>query len=308
MEKLVTRPPWPLLLVPSIKIINIGEASNQIPLTFLMQKWWIHVCVAAFLVMWPRSHEQSFVPPNNGGSIYNLASKAHRFQRRWCLKMLDDGGRKDDGACLYYKLTHESKGSGELKKENKAVKTILRKKMSTVHATLCDDKNDVFSPTYRSRQKESIIGVQWGQENPNSKVHRSSGKRGFPSSPQERWTGGLGFSGRHWTPMIDSFPHIPLPKSFTNDSSLFEHGSVRVKWAKQNKNSAQSNNFGTINLPVACHFYKGFDNYIIWGHCETFITSMKRPSTTLSSQLLCFWKLPPLLKLASINGIVKLHQ
>ena len=28
-------------------------------------------------------------------------------------------------------------------------------------------------------QIESIIGVQWGQENPNPKVHLSSGKRGL---------------------------------------------------------------------------------------------------------------------------------
>ena len=40
-----------------------------------------------------------------------------------CLKSVDDGGmegwmdgrRMDDGACLYYNLTYEPKGSGELK-------------------------------------------------------------------------------------------------------------------------------------------------------------------------------------------------
>ena len=45
--------------------------------------------------------------------------------RRRCLKMVNDDGRTDDGACLYYKLTHgaclyfmlshEPKGSGALK-------------------------------------------------------------------------------------------------------------------------------------------------------------------------------------------------
>ena len=29
------------------------------------------------------------------------------------------------------------------------------------------------------KQTESIIGVKWSQENPNHRVHRSSGKRGF---------------------------------------------------------------------------------------------------------------------------------
>ena len=38
---------------------------------------------------------------------------AQWFWRRRSLKIVD--GRKDDGACLYYKLTSESKGSGELK-------------------------------------------------------------------------------------------------------------------------------------------------------------------------------------------------
>ena len=43
------------------------------------------------------------------------------FWRRRSLKMVDgrttddNGQRTDDGACLYYKLTNEPKGSGELK-------------------------------------------------------------------------------------------------------------------------------------------------------------------------------------------------
>ena len=37
--------------------------------------------------------------------------------------------------------------------------------------------------------------------------------------------------------------------------------------------------------------YKSFDNYKIWRHWEIFITSLKRRSTSLSSQLLTFWKI-----------------
>ena len=33
------------------------------------------------------------------------------------------------------------------------------------------------------RKIESIIDVQWGQKNPNSRAHRSSVKRGLPSFP-----------------------------------------------------------------------------------------------------------------------------
>ena len=53
-------------------------------------------------------------------------------------------------------------------------------------------------------EKESIIDVQCRQENPNPRVHHSSGKLSKPRFPLERWTLGLGFSWPHWTPMVDS--------------------------------------------------------------------------------------------------------
>ena len=43
---------------------------------------------------------------------------AQRFWRRRSLKMVDGWTTTDDGACLYYKLTNEPKGSGELLTEN----------------------------------------------------------------------------------------------------------------------------------------------------------------------------------------------
>ena len=42
---------------------------------------------------------------------------------------------------------------------------------------------------------ESIIGVQWGQKNPNPRAHRSSGKRGLPSFPLNGGPEGCDFSG-----------------------------------------------------------------------------------------------------------------
>ena len=61
-----------------------------------------------------------------------------------------------------------------------------------------NSKNITATPT-----KESIIDFQCRQENPNPRGHRSSGKRGLPSFPLERWTIGLGFSCPHWISMID---------------------------------------------------------------------------------------------------------
>ena len=43
-------------------------------------------------------------------------------------------------------------------------------------------------------QIESIIGVQWGQKNPNPRAHRSSGKRGLPSFPLNGGPEGWDFS------------------------------------------------------------------------------------------------------------------
>ena len=45
--------------------------------------------------------------------------------RRRTPKTDADDGRTDDGACLYYKLTHEPKGSGELKSKGGILRTIF---------------------------------------------------------------------------------------------------------------------------------------------------------------------------------------
>ena len=60
----------------------------------------------------------------------------------------------------------------------------------------------------RVRKRESIIGVQWGQGNPNLRVHRSSGKRGFAEFPTGTVDPRVGISRFHCTPMIDSISHI----------------------------------------------------------------------------------------------------
>ena len=66
--------------------------------------------------MWPRPPEQTFVLPIHGGSTWTLASIGHVV---FLEKMFENGGRRrmttTDEACLYYKLTYEPKGSGELK-------------------------------------------------------------------------------------------------------------------------------------------------------------------------------------------------
>ena len=58
------------------------------------------------------------------------------------------------------------------------------------------------------RKRESIIGVQWGQGNPNPRVNRSSGKPGFAEFPTGTVDPRVGISQFHCTPMIDSISHI----------------------------------------------------------------------------------------------------
>ena len=70
--------------------------------------------VAAILGMWPRPHDQTYVPPSHWGSIWNLALIGQAILEK---KFFENGGRRtDDVPWLYYKLTNEPKGSGELKK------------------------------------------------------------------------------------------------------------------------------------------------------------------------------------------------
>ena len=45
------------------------------------------------------------------------------------------------------------------------------------------------------RKIESIIGVQWGQKNPNPRAHRSRGKQGLPSFLLNGGPEGWDFSG-----------------------------------------------------------------------------------------------------------------
>ena len=63
--------------------------------------------VVAILVMWHGSFELLFPQPIEAAHEICLRL-AQQFWRRY-LKMVDD-----DRACLYYKLAHEPKGSGEL--------------------------------------------------------------------------------------------------------------------------------------------------------------------------------------------------
>ena len=70
--------------------------------------------MAAILVMWPRLYEQTLVLLSLWGSIWNLASIGQAVLEK---KIFENGGRRidDDGPWLYFKLTNQPKGSGELK-------------------------------------------------------------------------------------------------------------------------------------------------------------------------------------------------
>ena len=70
--------------------------------------------VAVILVMWPRPREQTFVPPSNWDSIWNLVLIGQAVLEK---KIFENGGRRtDDVPWLYYKLTNDPKGWGELKR------------------------------------------------------------------------------------------------------------------------------------------------------------------------------------------------
>ena len=50
--------------------------------------------MAAILVMWPGSFEQTFVPPSYGGSTWNLTLIGQAVSEE---KMFKEGGRRTDG-------------------------------------------------------------------------------------------------------------------------------------------------------------------------------------------------------------------
>ena len=60
--------PSPQCYIPSHKVIGPLVLEKNIFEGFLP-----YMGVVAILVMWPRSHEQTFVPPSHWGSIWNLA-------------------------------------------------------------------------------------------------------------------------------------------------------------------------------------------------------------------------------------------
>ena len=97
----------PQCYIPSHKVIGPLVLEKKIFEEFLP-----YMGVAAILVMWPRPCEQTFVPPSHWGSIWNLALIGQVVLEK---KIFENGGRRTDGRRLYYKLTNEPKGSGELK-------------------------------------------------------------------------------------------------------------------------------------------------------------------------------------------------
>ena len=105
--------PSPQCYIPSHKVIGPLVLEKKIFEGFLL-----YMRVAATLAMWPRPREQIFVLPSHLGSIWNLVligqavlEKIFENGGRWTT----DGRRADDVPWLYYKLTYEPKGSGELK-------------------------------------------------------------------------------------------------------------------------------------------------------------------------------------------------
>ena len=74
-----------------------------------------YIGMVVILVMWPGPFKHSFVPPSHGGSVRNLTLIGQAVSEEKMFKECGRWWRTDNRACLYYKLTYESKGSGELK-------------------------------------------------------------------------------------------------------------------------------------------------------------------------------------------------
>ena len=73
--------------------------------------------MAAILVMWPRSAEQTFVPPSHGGSVWSLTlvgSAVSGKMIKECGRQIPDADGRTTEPALYYKLTYEPEGSGAL--------------------------------------------------------------------------------------------------------------------------------------------------------------------------------------------------
>ena len=73
------------------------------------------MALAAILVMWPGPFEQTFVPLSQGGAIWNLASIGLVFSGRCLTHTHTQTHPRTTEAYLYYKLTNQPKGLGELK-------------------------------------------------------------------------------------------------------------------------------------------------------------------------------------------------
>ena len=70
--------------------------------------------MVAILVMWPGPFEQTFVPTSQAGSIWNFASIGPVVSEEKMFENVDIYIHTTE-AYLYYGLTNEHKGTGELK-------------------------------------------------------------------------------------------------------------------------------------------------------------------------------------------------
>ena len=93
--------------------ISLSFLKKKIILKFLP-----YMGMVAILVMWPGPFEQTFVPPSQGGSIWNLASIGPVVSEEKMFENVDNIHTHiwTTEAYLSYKLTKEPKGSGEITK------------------------------------------------------------------------------------------------------------------------------------------------------------------------------------------------
>ena len=113
-------------------IPSFVEIGPPVPEKKIFEGFLPYMGVAAILVMWPRCHEQTFVPPTHRGSTQNLALIGQAVSEEKMFEIVDADGRTYDGRTPEQGYTKSSPMSLRLRWANKYISTYMSHIRSTV--------------------------------------------------------------------------------------------------------------------------------------------------------------------------------